>query len=230
MRLQLLITAKSGDHPSMGAGWLILGASLSVVGALAPATPCLGRTWHVPVDAPTIQAGIDSAAAGDHVHVAPGVYCEHDIILKGDVLVRSEEGAGVTTVDAEGLGRGFYADRLGAVAAIEGFTIRNGMTDGYGGGVGAWQTPFRISSCMVINCVAGVGGGVYASGPRLEVIDCIVSGCVSTVSGGGIALRPVEAGSIVGCEIIDNEVTYGEGGGDCGRWIHGAASHDGLQC
>lgn len=40
------------------------------------------RTWYVPADAPTIQAGIDSATTGDVVEIACGVYCEYDIQVK----------------------------------------------------------------------------------------------------------------------------------------------------
>ncbi len=58
------------------------------------------RTWHVPGDTPTIQAAVDSTQAGDDVLVAPGAYPEHDIVMKGGILVHSEQGAGATTVDA----------------------------------------------------------------------------------------------------------------------------------
>jgi hypothetical protein len=33
-----------------------------------------GRTWHVPSEAPTFQAAIDSADSGDTIEIAPGLY------------------------------------------------------------------------------------------------------------------------------------------------------------
>ena len=34
----------------------------------------IARTWHVPGDAPTIQAGVNLAQPGDDVLVGPGLY------------------------------------------------------------------------------------------------------------------------------------------------------------
>ena len=48
----------------------------------AAVTPLSARTWLIPLDTPTIQAGIDSAAVLDTVFVACGTYAEHGISMK----------------------------------------------------------------------------------------------------------------------------------------------------
>ncbi|NNF06081.1 MAG: hypothetical protein HKN21_04920, partial [Candidatus Eisenbacteria bacterium] len=73
--------------------------------AFSLATPTLtqGRTWKIEVDglggAPTIQAGIDSAAVGDTVLVGPGTYFEN-ISFKGkDLSLIGERGPHFTIID-----------------------------------------------------------------------------------------------------------------------------------
>ena len=60
---------------------------------LALPAPICARTWYITPDgtgdAPTIQAGIDSAAAGDTVEMACGTYYEARISLKHRIVLRS---------------------------------------------------------------------------------------------------------------------------------------------
>jgi hypothetical protein len=64
-----------------------------VIGALCAlllALPALAATIHVPTDQPTLQAGIDAAAAGDTVQIADGIYLGHgnrDLDCAGKPLV-----------------------------------------------------------------------------------------------------------------------------------------------
>ncbi|MFN8178602.1 MAG: right-handed parallel beta-helix repeat-containing protein [bacterium] len=57
----------------------------------------LEKAIRVPADHPTIQKGMDAAAAGDTVLVAPGTYTENVAVRDGVVLM-SEKGASETTI------------------------------------------------------------------------------------------------------------------------------------
>ena len=95
-------------------------------------TPCLAGTWHVLVDgtgdAPTIQAGIDSAAVGDTVLVGPGTYHEVIDFLGKNVVVKSSSGPEVTILDGSGLGRYVVSilSHEGRSAVLEGLTVTGG--------------------------------------------------------------------------------------------------------
>lgn len=67
----------------------LLAVVLILSGISAPA-PGFARTWHIKSDgtgdAPTIQAGVDSAAVTDTVSVAPGTYSHSTEVLIGGVV------------------------------------------------------------------------------------------------------------------------------------------------
>jgi hypothetical protein len=67
-------------------------ALVLVFGLVVP-TAAIARTWQIPVDAlgdaPSVQAGIDSATAGDTVLVCPGTYFECIDFQGKNVILRS---------------------------------------------------------------------------------------------------------------------------------------------
>ena len=72
------------------------------LGLILVTSPCLAHVWHVPDDAPTIQAGIDLAQPGDIVQVR---LAASTTVVKGVTQLVSKGGttAGVVapeTVDA----------------------------------------------------------------------------------------------------------------------------------
>src|SRR5437867_11196812 len=147
----------------------LLGATLAQVFAVRAVD---ARTWHVlpdsTGDAPTIQAAIDSARAGDEILLAPGVYRRSSqgdngnrfnpsmVTVKAGLTLRGEGGAESAILDAEsGGGRGarvIWCPDAGEVR-IEGLTLTGGIggTDYGGGGIAAMPSalPF-ISNCIVV--------------------------------------------------------------------------------
>ncbi len=91
-------------------------------------SPLLANTWHVPDDAPTIQAGVDAAAAGDTVLVACGTYFEHDIVMKSGICLRSETGnPDCVTIDAGQAGRVMEFNHLDSLVIVQGFHFTGGQ-------------------------------------------------------------------------------------------------------
>lgn len=186
-------------------------------------SPSMGAatTWHVPGGAPTIQAAIDSSQTGDDVLVAPGTYPEHDIVMKGGIRVHSEQGPGVTTVDAQNLGRGFTCTDIPDEATIEGFTIMNGRTTGPGGGIRAVRADLRIQACVITACRAQMeGGGVSAEESSMQISDSEITssraeGSSVALGGGGVACT--RGNLVVQNSVIADCFTWQPGGGVGGR-------------
>ncbi|MBA7636322.1 hypothetical protein ES703_43939 [subsurface metagenome] len=99
--------------------------------------------WYVHPDSAlnTIQAGLDSCADNDIVLVGPGTYYENIIWpnTQGIHLI-SELGPEMTIIDGDSAGSVIYCSTYVCVetSIIRGFTIQNGYTSDYGGGIKCW--------------------------------------------------------------------------------------------
>jgi len=208
-------------------------------------TPALAgaRTWHVPVDAPTVQAGIDSAVAGDVVEVACGTYYEHDVLMKSSITLRSETGTpDCVIIDAESDSRVMHGQFLANDTVISGITFRNG-----GGGLSGCGILCEHSSPLIENCefryhksgsnmsgaaiacaygstrILGCGffdNNSFSSGGAIFCgwcDDVLISDCYFENNGseinGAMTLHSCGAGQVDGCVFFANKITQGAWGG-----------------
>jgi hypothetical protein len=151
-----------------------------------------GRTWNVfhdgTGDAPTIQAGMDSASAGDTVLVHPGEYYLN-LGMKSTVSLVSSDGPDVTVLKNELGGDYPIINACCRAALIEGFTFRG--------------EPGRTGAGIMISCHAGElaaeiignvfdrltwyeGAGVCCySGSQAYVSQNVFQDCTGWNAGGG---------------------------------------------
>ena len=177
----------------------------SLVG-VALLVPMLGfaATIHVPGNQPTIQAGINAAAAGDTVLVACGTYLEHAISMRSGVTLRSETSvADCVIVDGQSLDEVFTCNNVNNSTMI-GLTIRGGGRPSFplssgGHGIRAFSSTLSLINCRIYDNHAKNthGGGVRCDESSLTATSCIFEsntvrdtgpdgGYVESASGGGI--------------------------------------------
>ncbi len=191
-----------------------------------------GRVWYVKVDgtgdAPTIQAAVDSARAGDTVLVAPGRYLwteqvdpgdqyavDHGMVYLGrdyqDVVIRSEAGPAATILDGEGQGRLFFVQGYNNGCVIDGFSIVDGRAnafDGYAGGgiVGHLSSP-TIRNCVFTGNMAighgdtlGQGGALWWGGvSSLTLEGCVFTGNEAELGGAVLLVNSYETSVVTDC-------------------------------
>lgn len=178
-------------------------------------------TWHVPSQCPTIQAGIDSASAGDTVLVACGTYhdCTHPdpwgnlycIIMKSGVCLLGATGeADCGTIDAERQGQVVYCDGLDSTTTIKGLTVTGGSSGGVAGGMWCHACSLRIENCLFVENDAFHGGGIYSTESSLVIVDCTFSANAGWFGPGGLFFGE-STPRLVGCTFVDNS----EGGVTC---------------
>jgi len=186
-------------------------------------------TIRVPRDQPTIQRAINAAKNGDEIVVSNGVWTgpeNKNIDLQGKAItVRSKKGPVNCIIDCEGSGRGFeFKNFEESDSVLDGFTIRNGQTEG-GAGISCRSSGPTIRDCVIVgNRASDAGGGILLSfGCRATVSDCIINGNIAP-RGGGIAAfdDTTPTASISNC-VISNNTTTGIGGG--GIYMQGSAAH-----
>jgi parallel beta-helix repeat protein len=198
-----------------GAAAIVLVAFMLAIPATAPAT-----TWYVHPDSAlsSIQSGLNTAAAGDTVLVAPGTYAEGIIWPDRDgIKLLSEFGPEVTTING-GTSRAILMSKYhSGTTVIDGFKTWNGAAvppDPDGGGIYCdSSSPTIRNNIITSNSAYGNGGGIYGFY------------CNSVVKGNSIT---------------GNSATSGRGGGIyCGDSSHmtisenriaGNSAGGGIQC
>lgn len=191
--------------------------------ALLLAPMAAADTIGVPGDFPTIQAAIEAALDGDEIVVAPGVYNEAIDLLGKAIVLRSEAGPDLTTIDGAGLQVSVVrcVSGEGSNTLIRGFTIANGrfgtlisVSNNWwvGGGLYVNQSSPTIEDCVFIGNRAGFGGGAYFRDSASIVRDCVFHGNTANTDGGGAQFFG-GAVSVEDCVFSLNNAAQGHGGG-----------------
>ena len=187
-------------------------------------------TWIGGVNGPerTIQAGINDAADGDVVTVAPWTYDGPGNVelnfangLPGGetrlITLTASAGADTTFIDCKNTNRGFnfitYED---TTAMVHGFTIRNGYSSSYGGGIRCEDSSPTISGCVLFHNYATTdGGGIDCWNASPVISNCTIAENTANAGyGGGInCWFPESNPTIMNCRITNNLAALSHGGG-----------------
>jgi len=137
------------------------------------------KTISYPGGAPTLDAAVQAASAGDTVLVAPGVYPEV-LRMKSGVVLRSSAGRDSTTIVSPAAGLEPLTERLiecigvDSTTVIEGFTLDHGKS--HGAGIYCEQ---NSKPAIRHNLIRGFGWGVNLKHSPAELTDNIIEGCAT---------------------------------------------------
>lgn len=179
----------------------------------------------------TVAKALDQAFGLDEVRVAKGTYFESNLTVNKPVKLsggwqapdfnpgtRSRNPAD-TVIDAGGAGR---VMNVSADATIEGFTLRNGLFGGSGGGINvlAGAAP-TIQGNIISDNQANRGGGIYSDGGRPSLFNNMIldNRAVGGASGhgGGVYLRNGQAW-------LFNNTLYGNSAQGSGGGVYNAGA------
>ena len=182
-------------------------AALCGVAGLLAGQVAYGAIIDVPGNQPTIQAGIDVAANGDVVLVAPGIYNE-DIVFRGKaVILQSRAGAAQTVINGGATGPVIsmtFGEGPGTV--VQGFTIKNGVAT-FGAGIFLSGTSPVIADNIFLDNVTQFGGfgaaiGGFSASPIIENNEVFGNACDQ--QGGALAFRETSSPMVFDNFIHDN--------------------------
>jgi len=200
---------------------LILALAISVSSA---------RTWYIKADgsgdAPTIGAGVDSAAAGDTVLIAAGFYSEFDISIVSPMSICGETGDPLDVIVDGTAGyphyRAIHIINVPGTVRIEGITIQNSHeTEIPGGGaIGSSCDELILENCILKgNEVITFGGAIAHYGPHLRLSNCVF--CDNSTATDGQENRGGGAVQFSGDHLsVSRCVFYRNTGGYIGGAIH----------
>ena len=131
-----------------------------------PTAPNIGQIAYntdTGIDYDTIQKAIDAAGDGETIIVYSGIYEEKIKFNNKNITVRSTDPSDSTIVAStviDGGGSGTVVQFVsGDESTLEGFTIRNGNSGGYGGGIFILSSDPTITSNTISYNHAGIGDG-----------------------------------------------------------------------
>ena len=182
------------------------------------------QTVTVPGRYGSIQAAIDGAPENEMriISVAAGTY-SGPIAFNGKSVVVRGAGAASTVIDGasgQTLSVVRFTGGEPAVAAIEGFTIRGGVTGTpypgapqflVGGGIFSINSAANVRDCVLEQNIAAFGAGAYIKNSTGRIERCVVRGNNAGADGGGLQLY---GGSpVVEDTVIEGNVCNSRGAG-----------------
>jgi len=192
-------------------------SSITIPVELSIRTPGVKR---VPDQYSSIQDAVDAAIPEDTILVAAGTYAgsgNRNIDFSGKILLlTSEDGPVATVIDCEHAGRGFiFVSGEGPTSQVESFTIMDGSSSSYGGGIYCRGSSPAILNCLVSECRADQSGGGIFCGDASDAIlaSCIISGNLSD-TGGGISCDNSNT-TVANCTLVENIAGISGGGLYC---------------
>lgn len=127
-------------------------------------------TILVPDDAPTIQEGMDLAAAGDTVQVACGTYIEHDIAMKSGVVLRGQpDQPECVVIDCHFTSSAIICGSVDETTVITGLTI----TMAFNSAIRLTHAPVRISHVRFVDNESYFGGGIASTSSDAVIEHCL---------------------------------------------------------
>jgi hypothetical protein len=152
--------------------------------------------------ATSIQAAVNVAATNDVVLVTNGVYPGSVSVTKALMLL-SVNGPQFTIINGGGTNR---CVDLTDGASLTGFTLTNGYTGDWGGGVEYASTNAFLTNCLIVgNLANNGGGGAYGC----TLYNCTLSGNSAPQGSGGGAYRS----TLCNCTLSGNSAAdYDDGG------------------
>jgi serine protease len=200
-----------GSAPVVAVAAAFLGLFAANAGAAA--------VLHVPQDYPTIQSGIDAAATGDTVLVAPGTYNETIDFQSKAITVTSESGAASTIINGDGVGVVVLMSAdAGGTPVLRGFTVRNGGPFGdTDGAIATGDGPALIENNTITANRFCSDGAVTASFSAATIKNNVISGngqvlCSGGVGGAGVSIQGEGTVQLLNNTITGNTHDSGAGG------------------
>ncbi len=176
-------------------------------GSDAPGT--LGTDWTTALASISNAVASYATSAGDVVLVTNDTYnLTQEVLVSAGITVKSFNDAPAATIlDCGGNVRAFQINHADALVA--GFTVTNGGTENYGGGVRVVSG--TVSNCIVTGCRSGNGGGIYVT--QGSVLDSRFFSNFATNLGGGLRVHSSGTVNIMRSEFSGNVASNNVGGG-----------------